>query len=115
MSLGKKIKTLRGKRNMNQKRLAEISQITQATISRIESGQVKELKSEALKRLAVALGVPVDYLVGRTNELTPTDIFQSDPLAKDLLRSYEKLSAAGRNQLENFIRFLESQEEVKIH
>ena len=110
MSLEEKVRQLREQRGMNQKQLADASNITQATISRIESGQVKELKSEALKRLASALGVTVDYLVDKTSRLTPNDIAESDPDAQYLLRGYEKLSADGREQLLNFIRFLEDQE-----
>ena len=110
MSLGKMVKRLREKRGMNQKQLAEASEITQATISRIESEQMKQLKSEALKRLADTLGVTVDYLVGQTNTLTPDDIVRSDPDAARIFRGYEKLSAEGREQLKNFIHFLEEQE-----
>ena len=108
MSLSRRVKALREQRNMTQKQLAQTAHITQATLSRIESGQVKELKSEALKRLAVALGVTVDYLIGKTDELTPTDLVQSDPVARDLLQAYQELSAVGRAQLKNFVRFLES-------
>ena len=110
MSLEEKVRQLREKRGMNQKQLAEASDITQATISRIESGQVKELKSQALKRLASALGVTVDYLVDKTPRLTLNDLVQSDPTARYILQGYEKLSAAGREQLRNFVRFLEEQE-----
>jgi transcriptional regulator with XRE-family HTH domain len=110
MSLEEKVRRLREKRGMNQKQLAEASNITQATISRIESGQVKELKSEALKRLASALGVTVDYLVDKTSQLTLNDLVQSDPTARYILQGYEKLSATGREQLRNFVRFLEEQE-----
>ena len=113
MSLSRKVKALRVTWNMTQKQLADTSHITQATLSRSESGQVKELKSEALKRLAVALGVTVDYLVGATDELTPTDIVQSDPIAQDIFQAYKKLSAVGRAQLKNFVRFLEYEEGMK--
>lgn len=113
MSLGEKVRQTREKLGMNQKQLAEASGITQATISRIESGQVKELKSEALKRLAKALGITVDYLVDKTDKLTPNDIVRLDPTAQHIFRGYEKLSTTGRKQLENFVRFLEEQEEKK--
>ena len=113
MSLGKRVKWLREKLRMNQKQLAEASSITQATISRIESGQVKELRSEALKRLAEALRVTVDYLVGRTHTLTPTDIVGSDPTAQYIFRGYGTLSSAGRQQLKDFVRFLEQQEQAR--
>lgn len=113
MTLGEKVKQRRERLGMNQKQLAKASGITQATISRLESGLIKELKSEALKRLARALGVTVDFLVDKTDKPTPSDIFNSDPNAAYIFRGYEKLSAKGREQLENFIRFLEEQEEKK--
>jgi transcriptional regulator with XRE-family HTH domain len=113
MSLTEKVRCEREKLGMNQKQLAAASKITQATISRIESGQVKELKSEALKRLAAALRVTVDYLVDKTTELSSLDLLQSDPTAEYILRGYERLSAAGREQLQNFVRFLELQEEER--
>ena len=111
MSLGQRVKALKTKLGMNQKELADKSGITQATISRIESEKVQQLKSDALSRLAEALGVTVDYLVGRTNALTPSDIVESDPTAQYIFRGYEKLSADGRAQLKSFIRFLEEQEQ----
>jgi len=113
MSLGKRITELRLKKGFNQKELADASGITQATISRIESEQVHQLKSEALKRLAKALGVTVDYLVGKTDKLTPNDIVESDPTAKYIFRGYEKLSATQREQLKNFVDFLEKQDKEK--
>jgi transcriptional regulator with XRE-family HTH domain len=110
MSLAEKVKQRREKLGMNQKQLADTSGITQATISRIESGQVKELKSEALKRLAAALRVTVDFLVDRTDSLTPKEVVESDPNADYIFRGYEKLSAKGREQVKHFVHFLEQQE-----
>ncbi len=110
MSLGEKVKELREKKGMNQKELSEASGITQATISRIEKGKVNQLKSEALKRLADALGSTIDYLVDKTDELTPNDILRSDDTAKHLFRGYEKLSSEGRKQLIDFVNFLERRE-----
>ena len=111
MSLGEKVKDLREKKGMNQKQLAQASNITQATISRIESGWVKELKSEALKRLAEALGVTVDFLVDKTERLTPNDIIRSDSTVQDILSGYMKLSPERRAQVIDFVSFLEKREE----
>ncbi len=110
MSLGEKVRALRDKKGMNQKQVAEASGITQATISRVESGLVKELKSEALRRLAEALGVTMDYLVDKAENLTPSDILSSDTTARYILKGYEKLSRDGRDQLRNFVHFLQEQE-----
>ena len=110
MSLGEKVKELREKKGMNQKELSEASGITQATISRIEKGKVNQLKSEALKRLADALGSTIDYLVDKADKLTPNDILRADETAKHLFRGYEKLSSDGRKQLIDFVNFLEGKE-----
>lgn len=110
MSLGGKVKEAREKRGMNQAQLAEASGISQATISRIESGKVKELRSQALRRLGEALGVTVDYLVDKTDRLSSNDIVLSDATAQYIIRVYEKLSDARRWQLRDFVRFLEHQE-----
>lgn len=110
-SIGELLKIQRKKLDMNQRQLAKASGITPATISRLESGQVKELKSEALKRLAEALNVTVDYLVGRTINLDPNDVVRLDPLVEYILRVYEKLSYKRREELRNFVSFLEDQEE----
>ena len=94
---------------MNKRQLAKASGITPATISRLESGQVRELKSEALKRLADALNVTVDYLVGRNIDLDPRVIAQLDHNIEYILRVYEKLPFQKREELKDFVRFLEGQ------
>ncbi|MEN6372818.1 MAG: helix-turn-helix transcriptional regulator [Armatimonadota bacterium] len=85
MKFGDKVKYLREKWGMNQKELADRSAITQATISRIESGQVKELRSDTMKRLATALRVKVDYLVSESDEPRLDDILQTDDKALAIL------------------------------
>ena len=110
MSLGEKIKELREKKGMNQKQLAEASRLTQATISRIEKGKVNQLKSEALKRLAEALGTTVDYLVDRKENLTPEELANVDENVTYLFRGYEKLPSEARKQLIDFVQFLEGKE-----
>ena len=64
MSLGKILNALRQKQRLNQKDLSALSGVSQATISRIETGRVRQLRSSALKNLADALGVSVDFLMG---------------------------------------------------
>lgn len=110
MSLGQKVRQLRKKLGLNQKQLAEMSDITQATISRIESEGVKELKSEALKRLAAALSVTVDYLIDKTDSLTPDERIRSDETAYSIFRGYEKLTPKGREQLKRFAQWLEQED-----
>lgn len=104
MNIGEKVRQTRQRRGMNQKQLAESSGISQANISRIENGLVEDLRSETLKRLVMALGVPVDYLI----DTAPDD---PHPTAHYLLKVYETLSPRARRQLEDFAVFLRFFEE----
>jgi len=61
-SLGLKIETLRKERGLNQARLAEMTGINPATISRLESGKIRNPTQEHLDRLNKALGV--DLITG---------------------------------------------------
>ena len=98
--LGGRVKELRKKRGMKQVELAKVSGITQATICRIETGEVHQPRPEVLLKIARALGVPVDYLLDEAKSLTPDDIVGSDTRAKAIFRGYEKLSEEGRKALQ---------------
>ncbi|MCY3788465.1 MAG: helix-turn-helix domain-containing protein [Gemmatimonadetes bacterium] len=63
MSLGRNLKELRQRQSLNQKDLSDRSGVSQATISRIETGRVRQPGSSALKNLADALGVSTDSLM----------------------------------------------------
>ena len=69
MSLGRNLKELRQKQSLNQKDLSDRSGVSQATISRIETGRVRQPGSSALKNLADALGVSTDSLMDDTAHL----------------------------------------------
>ena len=69
MSLGRNLKELRQKQSLNQKDLSDRSGVSQATISRIETGQVRQPGSSALKSLADALGVSTDSLMDDNGSL----------------------------------------------
>ena len=77
MSLGRNLKELRQKQSLNQKDLSDRSGVSQATISRIENGQVRQPRSSALRNLADALGVSIDSLMNDNGHSTQT---QKNPL-----------------------------------
>lgn len=68
--IGSRITKARKEINLNQKELAEKCGITEATLSRYENG-LREPKSEIVVRMADALNVTTDYLLGRSNEKQP--------------------------------------------
>lgn len=107
MILGHKVKRAREKKGWNQKQLAEETNLTQATISRIESGEIVESRTATLFSLMMSLGVSAEYLSGDVKEDTSYDILlRSDENAALLLKSYQKLSPQGKEQLTDFVRFL---------
>ena len=59
----KNIKTLRNLKNLNQKQIAEILNVSQTTYSRYENGKL-DIPSKSLIKLAKFYNVSVDYLLG---------------------------------------------------
>ena len=106
MNFGKKVKNLREKKKWSQYELALLSGIAQPTISRVERGEFKGMKNEGLMKLSKTLGVSVDYLVGRTKEMKPSDIIGADHLAKELFSYYSNFDQIGKQQILDFARFI---------
>ena len=65
--IAERITKARKELGLNQKELAKKANLTEANLSRYENG-VREPKSAVLARLADALEVSTDYLVGLTDE-----------------------------------------------
>jgi transcriptional regulator with XRE-family HTH domain len=64
LSLGNRIKTLREQRGWSIRELSRRANVRQATLSEIESGKRRDMTTETAKRIALALGVGVDFLIG---------------------------------------------------
>ena len=67
MTLGDKIKIVRQQKKMSQNELAELSGVMQKNISRYEQ-DTSVPSATALKKIADALGVTADYLLGENEE-----------------------------------------------
>lgn len=63
--VGKRITTLRMAKGMSQKKLAAMTNITEASLSRYENG-MREPKITTLMKLASTLNCTVDFLIGKT-------------------------------------------------
>ena len=66
--LGKRVLLRRRDLRLTQKELAERTGISANTIARLERVGVQDLRGNAIARLADALGVSTDYLLGREAE-----------------------------------------------
>lgn len=62
IAIGKRIRKFRDERSMTQERLSELSELTTAHFSHIETGNTKA-SLPSLLRIAMALGVTLDDLV----------------------------------------------------
>lgn len=89
-SIAKRITQARNDLNINQKELAQRANITEANLSRYENG-VREPKSAVLIRLADALGVTTDYLVGLTDEKNYDDYDVTKLNESDLLTTLQNM------------------------
>jgi transcriptional regulator with XRE-family HTH domain len=103
MTLGQQIRRERENRGMTLAELASASKLTHATLSRLETGHVKELRSEALKRLAESLDVSMDYLVGKDTAMDVDEIVRSDRKAHMLVRAYAGLPERAKPVVANFM------------
>jgi XRE family transcriptional regulator, master regulator for biofilm formation len=65
---GQRVKRMRERRGLSVQELAERAETTYQTIWRIERGDLKEPGIGVAQRIARALGVGVDYLIGMFNE-----------------------------------------------
>jgi transcriptional regulator with XRE-family HTH domain len=107
VSIGDRVKTLREQKGISQRVLAVNARVTPATISRLESGKIVDLKASALTGLADALGVSIDFLVGRVRELTPGDVINFDPAVQAIVQGYLNLGPEARLQLGEYTVYLE--------
>lgn len=64
MTLGQRMKTLREKRGLGLRELARIAGVHHPTLSQLERGVIADVTTGTAKKIARALGVSVDYLIG---------------------------------------------------
>jgi len=68
VALGARIQVLRKKRALGVRELARIADVPHVTLLRLEQGIRSDVTTETAKKIARALGVGVDYLIGTWEE-----------------------------------------------
>jgi len=76
MTLGERLKILRERKGLSQSELARQCHIAQATISRLESGDLHDIQTTMAKRIARVLGVTLDYLAGMYDDDEDADLVE---------------------------------------
>jgi DNA-binding XRE family transcriptional regulator len=72
MSLAVRLFQYRHRRGLTQQKLADLAGLSQGLIARIERGNVKDPSMSVVRRLATALGITSDLLIGMyDDEPTP--------------------------------------------
>lgn len=100
---GERIRALRKQRNLNQEQLAELASLNRVTVAKYESGRV-EPGAQALARIADALEVSVDVLLGRSDEI-PAPV--NNPKTREALLvsgAMDLLPKESREQILNVVR-----------
>lgn len=101
---GGKIRDLRKERGLNQDQLAELASLNRVTIAKYESGRV-EPGAQALARIADALEVSTDVLLGRSDEIPePTDAGPKTIEARIVSGGMDRLPQEQREQVLNVFR-----------
>ncbi len=65
-----RIKDIREDKEMKQKEVAAVLNVSQTNYSKYELGKIN-IPIETLKKMAILFGTSVDYLLGLTNEVKP--------------------------------------------
>lgn len=110
-SLGERIRRTRRRKGWTQAQLAEALGIRAGTLSGYER-EYRRPDVEMLDRIASVLGVSVDYLLGRVDDVSShTDSRgdahseERDPLVDLALEAIPELSPEGRSAVERFIEY----------
>ena len=102
---GGKIRDLRESRNLTQDQLAELASLNRVTIAKYESGRV-EPGAKALSRIADALEVSTDVLLGRSDEPEGPDEATATPEIKIVSGMMEKMTQEQQDQVVAVLRAL---------
>lgn len=95
--IAERITKARKELGLNQKELAKKANLTEANLSRYENG-IREPKSAVLARLADALEVSTDYLVGLTDEKTYDSYDVSKKDEDDILLALKDIESRLKNK-----------------
>ena len=104
--VGERIREFRRQAGLNQDQLAELSSLNRVTVAKYESGKV-EPGAKALSRIADALEVSVDVLLGRsTDETQPAEQDEAWAIREHLRRdpAYRLLFDAADNASPEHLR-----------
>lgn len=109
----KRLKLLRGERDINQRELARVLKLSASTIGMYETGQ-RTPDADTLQRIADYFNTTVDYLLGRTENRKVSDPALDNELNQimrdlgpDVTLQFYDLKGMSDDEKENLIIFLQ--------
>lgn len=116
-NVGKIMSELRAERNMGQKELAILLNVSIGTISNYENN-VHTPDPDMLGKIADIFGVTIDYLVGRTGYRCPPESLQKhitkDYTISGFVNTVLSLDAGSRNSVTDFANYLKSKRRMDL-
>jgi transcriptional regulator with XRE-family HTH domain len=97
---------------MTQEELARKADVPTISVSHFETGH-RFPNAESLRRLADALGVSADYLLGRVKEATGEDLEAADPQIATLFRRFQGMSEEAREQIRRLFETVDAMDKKK--
>jgi transcriptional regulator with XRE-family HTH domain len=107
-----RLREWRLKRGLTQEELARKADVPTISVSHFETGH-RFPNAESLRRLADALGVSADYLLGRVKEPTGEDLEAADPEIAGLFRRFQGMSEEAREQIKQLFETVEAMDKKK--
>jgi len=95
-NLGDRIKALRVSKRLNQGQLADLCDVSQPAIAKIERGVTKALKGETLEKLAYHLSSTTTYIL---NGSSSADNHEADMMAAEMGAIFRDLSLSDKETL----------------
>lgn len=106
--VGDRIRDARKRLGLNQEELAELARLNRVTIAKYESGKV-EPGAQALSRIADALEVTVDELLGRNKTESPKSPAAHTDEARILATGIDKMPAEERQRALDMMKLVFAQ------
>jgi transcriptional regulator with XRE-family HTH domain len=108
-NLSKYLKTLRGANGLSLRDVEKKTGVSNALLSQLESGKVKQPSPITLYKIAEAYGVPYETLMQKTGYPVPQVYKNKDiPSANAVFSRFGKLTLAEEESLLEYLSFLRS-------
>ncbi len=87
-TMGERIAAARISRNLTQKKLSSLVDVSESTLARFEKG-MREPRASTIIAIAQVLNVSCDYLMGLTNVIEPYTLLGDDDIKNDIGKIFE--------------------------